>query len=386
MSNPVVISSCSRDSIIDAEFLIKFIYSKPGIKSLLILTCEKNSYSVSDLFALVKDVDIPVYGGVFPAIIVQSKLVWKGIIVIGFPFEVAGGMIHDIHDENTDLYNRVKSLVSSSAKQGTTMIMVDGYSTNLNRFIWTVKDVIGQDNVYIGGGAGCLSFKNQPCLFSNRVITKNAAVILQLPFTGSIGVAHGWESVCGPYHVTDSEGNSIISLNSRPAFEVYKKALVEKLGEFELDDLVSIAKSYPFGIRTENDEHIVRDPISFSKKNAIQCIGEIPIGAEVDILYGDRDTLISAASWAYKIASEKRKRPVKESMNFMVDCISRVMFLGDNFDQELAAVSIDSSMIFGICSLGEIASSSSGYLEFYNKTITFGSFDTSVHIVNQSCV
>lgn len=386
MSNPVIISSCSRDSIIDVEFLIKFIYSKPGVKSLLILTCEKNSFSVSDLLKLVKEIDIPVYGGVFPALIVQSKLMWKGTTVIGFPFEVAGGMIHDIHDENTDLYNKIKSLLPATTEHGTTMIMVDGYSKNLNRFVWTVKDVIGTDNVYIGGGAGYLSVKNQPCLFSNRVIANNAAVILQLPFTGSIGVAHGWESVNGPYHVTDSEENSIVSLNSRPAFEVYKKALMEKLGESKLDDLVSIAKSYPFGIRTEKDEHIVRDPISFSKKSTIQCIGEIPIGAEVDILYGDRDTLISAASWAYKIASEKRKRPVNECMNFMVDCISRVMFLGDNFDQELAAVSIDSNTIFGICSLGEIASSNSGYLEFYNKTIAFGSFDVPIQIVNKCIV
>lgn len=385
MSDFVVISSCNNDSIMHVESIIKKVSSRPGIKSLLILSCEKNSFSVHDLLEISKKIDIPVFGGIFPALIAQSKLLWKGIIVIGFSLECAGGIIHDIHDEKTDIFSEIKSLLPPFGKNGTVLILVDGLSGKLNRFVWTVKDTIGKDNVYIGGGAGSLSLKSQPCLFSNRETVKSAAIILQFPCTGSIGVAHGWEPIKGPFHVTGAENNSIITLNSQPAFEVYKSVLKEQIGEFDSNDFVSIAKSYPFGIQTVDDEHIVRDPISFNNKNAIQCVGEIPAGVKVDILYGDKDTLLSAASWAYKIASENAKKSVHASMHFMVDCISRVMFLGKDFDQELAAVSIDSNELFGICSLGEIADSKNGYLEFYNKTITMGIFDIEVSAIDQKC-
>jgi len=56
---------------------------------------------------------------------------------------------------------------------------------------------------------------------------------------------------------------------------------------------------------------------------------------------------------------------------FLMDCISRALFLEDNFSLELGAIDHEGSgdsSIFGALVLGEIANSGSGYLEFYNKT------------------
>jgi len=51
-----------------------------------------------------------------------------------------------------------------------------------------------------------------------------------------------------------------------------------------------------------------------------------------------------------------------------IDCISRVLFLGDNFQEEINAILQYNQNLVGALSLGEIANTSKEYLEFYNKT------------------
>ena len=62
----------------------------------------------------------------------------------------------------------------------------------------------------------------------------------------------------------------------------------------------------------------------------------------------------------------------------MIDCISRVLFLGDDFSKELEAVqneikiSGEEFVFSGALTLGEISSYGENRLEFFNKTIVMG--------------
>ena len=57
---------------------------------------------------------------------------------------------------------------------------------------------------------------------------------------------------------------------------------------------------------------------------------------------------------------------------FLIDCISRALFLGDDFIDEIKAVSEANTPMIGALSLGEIANNGREYLEFYNKTCVVG--------------
>ena len=67
-------------------------------------------------------------------------------------------------------------------------------------------------------------------------------------------------------------------------------------------------------------------------------------------------------------------------LSLIADCISRVIFLENNFSEELEAVnkriqSADKNQSpLGVLTLGEIASYGEGFLEFFNKTIVVGTF------------
>lgn len=95
------------------------------------------------------------------------------------------------------------------------------------------------------------------------------------------------------------------------------------------------------------------------------CVGEVPQGALVRVLNGTPQTLISAAKEARKCIDESAFPTSGELLLF--DCISRVLFLGQDIEQELAAVGCGEPVV-GAFTLGEIAKNGQDYLEFLNKT------------------
>ena len=213
-----------------------------------------------------------------------------------------------------------------------------------------------------------MSLVQQPCLFSPEGVFQDVALLCPVPLKASIGVKHGWEQIFGPVVATRTEGNTVYELNWEPAFEVYAKIVSEDAGqEIREDNFFSIAKAYPFGIYREREEYVVRDPL-IAKDGAIICVGEVPENTVLNILKGDNDTLLKAAKQA---ASEAIP---EESITelFVVDCISRALFLEDDFEKEIEEIAgaSPSKKPSGILSLGEIASEQGGgALTFFNKTI-----------------
>jgi hypothetical protein len=159
-------------------------------------------------------------------------------------------------------------------------------------------------------------------------------------------------------------------LDHRPAFELYKE-VVDTFSPVPIEEsnFFDVAKSFPFGINTINDEKIVRDPIMLSGKDLI-CVGNVAVGSYVDILQGHSINLIDAA----KEASQLSSKGVDFDVEFMlfIDCISRVLFLEEEFDRELEAVYEKEIPLIGALTFGEIANNGHDYLEFYNKTAVVG--------------
>ena len=93
------------------------------------------------------------------------------------------------------------------------------------------------------------------------------------------------------------------------------------------------------------------------------------------ILTGDIDSLISAAGEAATLGRENFSGNPSHLVTFFFDCISRVLFLGDRFGEEIERVYSPESPLIGALTIGEIANSGRDYLEFYNKTSVLGVLD-----------
>jgi len=191
-----------------------------------------------------------------------------------------------------------------------------------------------------------------------------------------IGVRHGWIDFDGPFIATNTSGTVVRELNWRPAFEVYARAIEADCGEtISEDDFFSLAKRYQFGICTEANEYIVRDPIKARGADII-CVGEIPEHSVLSILRGDHDNLIAAAACAARDCAIPPDATARGTM--VVDCISRMLYLEEIFEEELAtiwstvAATNETAEPFGVLSLGEIAGEGDVFLEFFNKTVVVG--------------
>ena len=107
------------------------------------------------------------------------------------------------------------------------------------------------------------------------------------------------------------------------------------------------------------------------------CVGEVPENTVLYILKGKNEALIQSAKMAIESSIAHLTEPIQHTI--IIDCISRTLFLEEEFSKELEAISEampDSdekeSLPQGVLSLGEISSSGGGYLEFYNKTLVVG--------------
>ncbi len=333
----------------------------------VLMVGEKAAIDIEELISYANTNNIRLAGGIFPGVLYQNKSSDEGVILR--TQEASYTMVRDI--DNTDLV-QVPPL-PSEAKCAT--IFIDGLTSGIASFLEKLYDTYYDKIRFIGGGCGSLSLEQAPCVFSNDGFLENAALLIFDSRSLSLGVNHGWKKLAGPFVVSASNGNVVQELNWRPAFEVYQEVVKEHSGkEINSENFFETAKGYPFGIYREGTEDVVRDPI-ITDEVSLTCVGEITPSAVVNILSGDNQLLVEGAK---KASEEAITKPCDDVL--VVDCISRVLYEGDNFKDELDSIQEiihqhnPTFSLEGVLSLGEISSYGEGYLEFFNKTIVVGAF------------
>ncbi len=364
------VKSSSSPAVSDLSLSLEAVASEPGVVSMLVLACDGNGFREEELSPVLKAQRLPIAGGVFPQLLLGASRLETGHIVVGLGAALQVETIEGLSDPHSNFEARLEGLDINLEKTRTVMLFVDGLSTRINALVEDLFAVFGLEANYIGGGAGSLSFEQRPCVITNKGLLKDCAVLAFSDIETGIGVSHGWQEMDGPFEVTESRQNMLISLDWQPAFDVYRESVEAEAGNvFAGKDFFEVSKSYPFGISRLAAEKIVRDPIALGPNQEIICVGEVPAQAFVHILSGDPASLITAAREALRKGREVFDGREGQRAVFVVDCISRFLFLGEDFERELEALSIDAETpTFGVLSLGEIANSRKDYLEFYNKT------------------
>lgn len=365
------------------------ITNNSSLKAALVLVCDENGWTKEALDPLLTRQPIPVFGGVFPKLILRKEVLDKGSLVIGIVSEPQIAIIKGLSDPNADYEEMIDEAIGegfdpsmtmtdsiSQSRIGsfgqTSLVMVDGLASRITPFVDGLFNVLGVEENYIGGGAGSLSLKQKPCIITPQGLIADAAVLVGFEWYSGIGVAHGWEKVVGPFVVTESEGAVIKSLNWRPAADVYKETVEPLLGApITEENFMQQAMAYPLGIVRLGGNHIVRDPI-FMKGETLVCVGDVPLESHVDILHGSKAQLIEAARSATATAQSRFPKESEALGAFIIDCISRWLYLGEDFSREMEAVQIENTPVFGVLTLGEIANKHDEFLEFYNKTTVIG--------------
>jgi len=356
--------------------LMQEVASSDVVNGLLVLACDDNGFSPQDVAPALKAVPVPLFGGMFPAIISGNQVLHRGTIVAGLAIKPDIHVVTELSNPDVDLDKTMGHLGRKSSGGETMFVFVDGYSQRICSLIESVHSVFGLRYNHIGGGAGsinptALDMTNTPCVFTNDGLLKDSALLAVVANKSGVGVNHGWHKVCGPYKVTESVGNAIISLDWRPAFSVYRQIIEEHAGEvITRESFFDVAKRFPFGIARMGSEIIVRDPFTVQEESLILAT-QIPQESFVDVLTGDPDSLVEAARSSYRAARDSFGC-AKIGAVLLIDCVSRALFLADDFSREIEAVNQEDCPLIGCLSLGEIANDKTSYMELLNKTCVVG--------------
>lgn len=341
-------------------------------QTIMILACDANGFKKESIDPILLQSNIPIIGGIFPSIIYNTEKYDKGTLFIGLNDTMDVHIINDISQKDYDSLDKAmeEQLGGFDASIKTMFVLIDGLAKNIGISVNVLFDNYGLDVNYIGGGTGSLSFEQKPSLFSNQGLLKDALVYGYSKCHSSIGVCHGWKSISGPYQVTRSNGSIIQEIDYKPAFEVYENVINDYSSKtITKENFFELSKFFPFGINTITDEKIVRDPIILNGTEMI-CVGDVEEGSYIDILYGNSDDLIKAAKYAADISYEKIN--FKDGFTLFIDCISRLLVLEEEFENEIEAVYRKDRELVGALTFGEIANSGRDYLSFYNKTSVIG--------------
>lgn len=345
---------------------LRQMQDNPNVLSLLLFVAEKDLPPKKELETILKENSKPLIGGIFPEIIADGIRRNSGFLLVPLCFKLEPLLIDLGSDENaiSSALNRLPDSGSYSSRS--IFCFTDALAPMKSRMIEMLYDHCGPGANYVGGGAGSLSFKPVPCIIHQHQLVGHAAVIGSVNTRISVGVAHGWIPVSDLIKVTETRGNTILSLNWKPAFEVYRQHIREHSGsEISSGNFFDIAKSYPLGLVRLESEMIIRDP--FATENGwLHIVDEVPEGEYIRIMNGNMESLLNGATAALQKAAVDADHGQTE--HFCVDCISRVLYMQDEFIRELALLN-SQKPINGVLSIGEIANPGDAILELFNKTI-----------------
>ena len=352
------------------DFTIEHILSQLSRDKINVLfVAEHTPLDIPSLIQAANQTALKIAGGVFPMVVQGEQTFEKGIIL---KFAESSDPVHLLKD--IDFEELAQDLPDFSNSTQSCIVLTDGLMEGAPRVLHQLYEKYWHGLSFLGGGAGSLTLKQTPCVFSNEGLHENAVLLIPLRKKAKSGVKHGWQKLAGPFIANKTDGNTILELNWRPAFEVYKEVL-ESYGNpnFETTAFFDIAKGHPFGIQKEGQEVIVRDPIAVNEKGHLYCVGPVSQNVSLYVLGGDKYDLIRSAREAANIACEN---PDYED-SLVIDCISRILYLEEDFPKELQAIDsefTEKGTLEGALTLGEISSGIKGLLELYNKTTVVTTF------------
>jgi hypothetical protein len=193
-------------------------------------------------------------------------------------------------------------------------------------------------NILGGPGLTQPTVPHSPAVFYNDQLLhtglSGAEVLSRVPL--GLALANGWTPISGPYRVTQSGERRVITVDGRPAREVYEDFFITNQIRFSDETFSETLLHYPIGICQKGDCK-VSIVMGYDKRGALMMTSPPPAGSLVHILSARPDALITAAEQAIQQALQKLEKQPKAGALF-IDCVSTGMVLADAYQQQQLAV------------------------------------------------
>lgn len=349
-------------------------YPKMGALALL---PEKEKGRLNGVQAVFRQQGIPLIGAIFPALIEDNRFRSAGIILFCFDIMPPHLLVPELRLEGealesacNDIADRLSSLLQSSPADTSLFMMFDTMLPQIGHILENLYMRLADRVHYDGVNAGSERFEPMPCLFDSEQLIGDGMLALLLSSHEGLALEHGYRAPQHMVAATSTEGNRIISIDWRPAFDVYAEIVKKQFGvEVTAGNFYQYAVHFPFGIIRADSEVLVRIPVALMQDGSLFCVGEIPPNAIL--------TLLDAAKPGSEESVDKllQRLPNQENKQglLLFYCAGRRLHFGvEAAEDELSLLrkKLDNKHLFGALSLGEIGSSRrGGYPLFHNACL-----------------
>lgn len=344
----------------------------------LALVPEAEKDAVAVLQRACAEAGVGVVGALFPALLHDGAFTSAGAWLLRFdrmPYaalhaDLPGG---DALDAALDAMVAGLTPHLDADDDATLFLLFDAMVPNIGTVLDALYLRLANRVHYMGANAGSETFQPMPCLFDATRVAQNGVLAILLGGHRGAILEHGYEVPEQTLSATSTEGNRILHIEWRPAFEVYRELAREQYGvEVTRDNFYSHAVHFPIGILRANGVTVVRIPVALEEDGSLFCVGEVPDNAVLALLRApavdSRHTLETVVNGLAELNGRLDGRDL-----LLFYCAGRRLHLGmDAATAEVRGLTEASHVgrLAGALSLGEIGSTTQwGYPLFHNATL-----------------
>lgn len=320
---------------------------------------------------------LPLAGAVFPALVSGGAFLPRGAVLL----RLAPGTFTRIYPLDPSEPDRVRRLAPlaadvlarlEDAHDPSLLLVFDGMVPDIASLLDALYLSLADGVRYLGVNAGSETFRPMPCLFDGERQVQGGVLAVLLPSHPGAAVEHGYRAPDRKLSATATEGNRIVTIDWRPAFEVYREAVLEEYGTVvDRESFYRWAVHFPFGIVRADGQIVVRIPVALEADGSLFCVGEVPPDALLTML---RAPEVDSAATVERLALglERLHGTTAGADLLAFYCAGRRLHLGERAADELSLLERRTlaGRVAGALSLGEVGHAHQwGYPLFHNGAI-----------------
>lgn len=270
------------------------------------------------------------------------------------------------HNFEKELGTSIGEWGMDTFKEPAFILFISGIHTNSEPIVRGIKSVCPEKTPIFGGVAGDDGKFEETYVFTQNGYTTQGTVVIVFDRSKVQvdGIAtSGWVGVGIEMTVTSSEGNTVYTINDRPATSIFKDYL-----NVSDEMLQQVGVIFPLLMKRPDGSEVLRAFLSVNKeKQALIFAGSVPQGVKVQF----------SSSFGYetieKTITELREFHTSHNMADIIllfSCVARHHVAGSMVNDEISVASgLWNAPLIGFFTYGEIGNNRSGICDFYNETL-----------------
>lgn len=211
-------------------------------------------------------------------------------------------------------------------------------------------------------------FQSTQQFFGTEVLSDAVPILLfSGPLSFSFGIASGWKPVGQPGQVTQADGPVVYAIDGHPALDFFSRYLGPG---------ATPTTEMPLAILdSKGDIEYLRATFGdFDRTTgSVTYLGNVPVGAMVQITIADRNSILDGCREALDMASTRYSENGRPDAALFFSCAARKLLLGTRTGEEAALIASQLPEAVPFCGFygyGEISpvSQSNGGTNFHNET------------------